>query len=56
MPLSLERARVSNSIMYRTESDSPRLFANDAFVATDNLVTQHFALGSGQNKVCLEPD
>lgn len=54
-PVFLEkRTWVSNSITGGTEFDSPRLFANNIFVDTNNLVTQHFRLESGQLKVCFE--
>lgn len=33
----------SNSITDGTEFDSHRLFASNIFVATNNLVTQHFS-------------
>lgn len=55
--ISLEkRMWVSNSVTDGTEFDSPRLFANNIFVATNNLATQHFSFESGQEKVYFGSD
>ena len=47
---------VSNSVTDGTDFDSPRLIANNIFVATNNLATQRFSFESGQEKVYFGSD